>query len=62
MLGRIVGKIVCFFKGHKRGKEVMLVADGMTDDAAAIQARAEGRRLYRCPRCWHQTSYKVKQP
>lgn len=43
----MIGKLICFFKGHKRGKLVSQVGD---------------LRTFHCPRCGHETRYKVKQP
>jgi hypothetical protein len=58
----IFGRIVCLFKGHRRGKEADLKGDGYSDDRRVLQARGAGMRLLRCPRCGHETRYKVKQP
>ena len=46
---KLIGRIVCFFKGHKRGKFIR-------------EADIDGDlyRLYNCPRCERETRYKVK--
>jgi hypothetical protein len=35
----ILGRIVCLFKGHRRGKEADLKGDGYSDDQRVLQAR-----------------------
>lgn len=46
----ILGRVVCFFKGHKRGKFVPQVGDFYNPN----------EKLFKCPRCGHETRYKVK--
>ena len=48
----IFGKIVCLFKGHKRGKLKL-------HDPDPLALRGE-TKTYACPRCGHETRYKVK--
>jgi transcription elongation factor Elf1 len=43
---KLLGKLVCLFAGHKRGKFVR--EDSFHD------------RYYACPRCNHETRYKAK--
>lgn len=43
---KLVGKIICLFKGHRRGKLVR-VSPGV-------------HLIYACPRCGRETRYKVK--
>jgi len=57
---KLLGKVICAFAGHRRGREVKLVGDGVTDDTAAAQASIDRIRLFRCPRCGNETRYKIK--
>ena len=58
---KLLGKVICAFAGHRRGREVKLVGDGVTDDTAAAQASIDRVRLFRCPRCnGNERRYKVK--
>lgn len=41
----IIGRIICWAKGHQRGK---------------LFEVTELERIYACPRCGHETHYKVK--
>ena len=50
----ILGRIICMFKGHKRGKRV---AD---HDTKADFGRITTHFAYQCPRCGRETRYKVK--
>lgn len=45
----MLGRVICFFKGHRRGKE-------MTHPVEALG----GRRYFACPRCGRVTSYKLR--
>lgn len=47
---RLIGRIVCFFKGHKRGKLV-----GYSTDPQQPKVK-----IFQCPRCGNVTTYKVK--
>ena len=49
----MIGKLICFFNGHKRGRLVASVFD------AKIGKQVQ---TYACPRCGHATVYKVKVP
>jgi predicted RNA-binding Zn-ribbon protein involved in translation (DUF1610 family) len=47
----MIGKLICFFKGHKRGKLVASVFDAKI-----------GKQVteYSCPRCGRIKTYKAK--
>jgi hypothetical protein len=47
----ILGRIVCLFKGHRRGKFDRKVTP---DDGASIWS------VFICPRCGRETRYKIK--
>ena len=49
----MIGKLICFLKGHNRGKLVASVFD------AKIGKQV---KTYACARCGHRTVYKVKVP
>lgn len=49
---KLIGKIVCLFKGHKRGKRVY--------GHPSATAYSDNVRIYACPRCSNETRYKVK--
>ena len=49
----MIGRLLCFFYGHKRGKLMVNVFD------ARIGKQVKS---YSCPRCGHHTIYKVKVP
>jgi transcription elongation factor Elf1 len=46
---KLIGRIVCLFKGHKRGKRQPINSPADVEVA-----------IFACPRCGHQTRYKVK--
>jgi predicted RNA-binding Zn-ribbon protein involved in translation (DUF1610 family) len=48
----IFGRIVCFFKGHKRGKRIGF--------SFGHQPVSTNFRHFQCPRCGRETRYKVK--
>ena len=43
---QLFARLVCWHKGHKRGKLVQTTAHG---------------KVFECPRCKRRTTYKVKQ-
>ena len=43
----MIGRIVCYFKGHLRGKRIESLDNGAT-------------KRFQCPRCSRITSYKAK--
>jgi len=47
MMLRIIGRLICVFKGHLRGKRVASHENGSV-------------KVYACPRCGRKTSYPVK--
>ncbi len=49
----MIGKLICFFAGHKRGHLVASVFD------AKIGKQV---KTYACARCGRETVYKVKLP
>lgn len=48
MLGKLIGRIACYFSGHKRGKRVRAEENGQV-------------KVFQCPRCGRETAYKAKQ-
>lgn len=51
----MLNKLICFIKGHKRGKLIDGPREGAFDDGIRIV------RVYRCPRCaaaWSRTAKK----
>lgn len=47
---KLIGRIVCFFKGHRRGKYIR-----------EADINGDLYKLYGCPRCGHETRYnKIK--
>lgn len=43
----MLAKLICFFKGHKRGKRVESLSNGTV-------------KVFECPRCGRRTEYKAK--
>jgi hypothetical protein len=54
----IFGRVICMFKGHKRGRLVRTV-QGSPKVAVGFQNET---KFYACPRCGHETRYKVRPP
>lgn len=54
----IFGKVVCFFKGHKRGRFV----HGPISAGISLNGPVTIRpyNVFACPRCGRETRYKVK--
>lgn len=50
---KLIGRGICFFKGHKRGK---LHRQTFVDSDGPKVA------FYRCPRCDRETRYRIKPP
>jgi DNA-directed RNA polymerase subunit RPC12/RpoP len=48
---KLIGRIVCWAKGHRRGVQV---------GAIGQESMGNRERLFACPRCGHKTRYKVK--
>lgn len=48
----IFGRVICFFKGHKRGKPTVFDGNG--------NAALPGEKFFRCSRCGRVRKYKVK--
>jgi len=48
MIQRLVGRLICWHKGHMRGKRIESLDNGAT-------------KRFRCPRCARITTYKAKQ-
>ena len=47
MIVKLIGSLVCRFRGHRRGKRVRAEQNGT-------------HKFYQCPRCGRETSYKAK--
>jgi hypothetical protein len=50
---KLIGRIVCLFKGHRRGKRLF-------PSSLPADLYAAGFDYYACPRCGRETRYKVK--
>lgn len=52
-MSKFIGKVICYFKGHRRGKLV----------SQSLDTR-DGKRTstYACGRCGRRSVYKVKVP
>ena len=48
----ILGRIICFFYGHRRGKP--------TDNSLGRHSQQTGVKVFQCPRCGRETRYKLK--
>jgi len=49
----MVWKLICYFRGHRRGKLLVSVFDAKIGRQVMV---------YACPRCGRETTYKVKVP
>ena len=49
-MGQLIGRLVCYFKGHKRGKR-------LTSNSSLNRL---DHHIYRCPRCGAQWTRKRK--
>jgi len=61
----ILGRIVCLFKGHRRGKFVSTIGGLQIRPGGLNYVGPDGnllpeQKIYRCPRCGRETRYKVK--
>lgn len=50
---KLIGRLICWFKGHKRGKLLTSVFDARIGKNVTV---------YACPRCGRQSIYKTKVP
>ena len=55
----MIARLICWYKGHKRGKRILRMISGGTVEHNGVPVKA-GESLYECPRCKATWTRKVK--